>query len=403
MALETGVAKRLTFKEETSWGVAAGSAGAQRMRRVTSSFELKKDTYQSGEIRSDYQVSDFRHGVRSVVGSISGELSAKTYGNMFEALLRRDFATVTALTALSVTISGSGPTYTVARAAGDFLTGGVKVGDVVRLSVGTFNAANINKNLVVTAVTALNFTCYPMNGVAMVAEGPIASGTLSWVGKKTFVPVTGHTDLSFSIEQFYATVAQSELFVGCKVNSADVELPSTGMAKASFSLLGKDVVTGTAEYFTSPTAETTTTVVSAVSGRVFVAGAPVAIITDAKLSIVGGQTPGPALGTNSVVNIFPGKVAVTGTLSVYFQDATYRNLFINETEASIILILADGETATADFVSFVLPRVKMGSNSKSDGEQAIIESLSFQALLNTAGGTGIQTEKTTLSMQDSQM
>ena len=53
----------------------------QQLRRVSSSFNLTKETYQSEEIRTDYQLSDFRHGVRSVEGNVSGELSAGTYAD----------------------------------------------------------------------------------------------------------------------------------------------------------------------------------------------------------------------------------------------------------------------------------------------------------------------------------
>jgi hypothetical protein len=67
-----------------------------------------------------------------IAGTLKGELSAGTYDLEFAALLRKDFATAfTAITGASLTIAGSGPTYTVTRATGDFLTGGVKRGMVV--------------------------------------------------------------------------------------------------------------------------------------------------------------------------------------------------------------------------------------------------------------------------------
>lgn len=402
MALETGIAKKLTYKKETTWGTIAGASGGQRLRRVTSDIDLKKDTYQSNEIRDDFQISDFRHGQRKVEGSISGELSAKTYGNFFESLLRRDFAAVTSLTGISITIAGSGP-YTLTRSTGDYLTGGVKVGDVIRLSVGTLNAANINKNFFVTGVTALVITGYPLNGVAMVAEGPIASCTVSWPGKKTYAPITGHTDQSYSIEHFYSTIAQSEVFTGCKIGGAEIQLPTTGMATVNFNVMGKDVVTGTSEYNSSPTASTSTGVLAAVSGYLVVQGTPVAIVTGASLSIAGGYSMGNVVGSNSAAAVFPGRVQVSGNLSVYFQDATMRDLFLNETEASVALYLTDGTSAVADFVSIILPRVKVGGSSKSDGEQGIVQSVPFTALLNVNGGTSLATEKTTIVMQDSQM
>ena len=49
-----------------------------------------------------------------------------------------------------------------------------------------------------------------------------------------------------------------------------------------------------------------------------------------------------------------------------------------------------------------MPRIKVGSANKDDGDGGLVQTFSFQALFNTAGGTGVKTEKTTFSMQDSQ-
>jgi hypothetical protein len=45
----------------------------------------------------------------------------------------------------------AGPTYTVTRGAGSWLTDGVKAGMVVPASAGALNAANLSKNLLVMA------------------------------------------------------------------------------------------------------------------------------------------------------------------------------------------------------------------------------------------------------------
>ena len=50
---------------------------------------------------------------------------------------------------------------------------------MVRLSVGSLNAANISKNLLVIGVTATVLTVIPLNGVAMVAESSIAGCTVA--------------------------------------------------------------------------------------------------------------------------------------------------------------------------------------------------------------------------------
>lgn len=401
MPIASGVFKQLAYKAETTWGTVPAASGAQALRRTTSSLDLAKETYQSNEIRPELQLADFRHGVRSVTGRISGDLSSGTHKDFMAAILKRDFAAVSAISGASITIAGAGPTYTVTRAAGSFLTDGVKIGDVIRLSVGSFNAANLSKNLFIVALTATVATVIVLNGSALVAEGPIASATVTVVGKKTYVPTSGHTDKSFSIEHWFSDVAQSEVFSGCKPSACAIALPPTGIATVDWDFMGKDVTTSTSQYFTSPTAATTTGSLAAVNGVVRVGSSTVATITGLTLNIAANFTGEAVVGSNTKPLMSPGRVLVTGQATCYFEDATFRDVFLNETETSILAAFTSDNTAAADFLSFAIPRVKFGGASKDDGEKGIVQTIPFQALLNTAGGTGTSTERTTLSVQDS--
>lgn len=401
MPIASGVFKQLAYKAETTWGTVPSSSGAQALRRTTSSLDLTKETYQSNEIRPDLQLSDFRHGVRSVTGRISGDLSSGTHSDFIAAILKRDFASVSAITGASITVAGAGPTYTVTRAAGSFLTDGVKIGDVIRLTAGSFAAGNLNKNLFVVALTATVATVIVLNGSALVAEGPIASATVSVVGKKTYVPTSGHTDKSFSIEHWFSDIAQSEVFSGCKPSACAIALPPTGIATVDWDFMGKDVTTATSQYFTSPTAATSTGSLAAVNGVVRVGSTTVATITGLTLNIAANFTGEAVVGSNTKPLMSPGRVLVTGQATCYFEDATFRDAFLNETETSILAAFTSDNTAAADFVSFAIPRVKFGGSAKDDGEKGIVQTIPFQALLNTAGGAGTSTERTTLSVQDS--
>lgn len=402
MAIASGVFKQLAYKVESTWGTAPSSSGAQALRRTSSTLDLAKETYQSAEIRPDLQLSDFRHGVRTVQGRISGDLSPGTHDDFIAAILKRDFAAVSAITGASITIAGTGPSYTVTRAAGSFLTDGVKVGDVIRLTAGSFNAANLNKNLFVVSLTATVATVIVLNGSSLTAEGPVASATVSVVGKKTYVPTSGHTDKSFSIEHWFSDIAQSELFTGCKATACAINLPPSGIATVDWDFMGKDVTTATSQYFGSPTAATSTGSLAAVNGVVRIGNTTVATLTGLTLNIAAGFTGEAVVGANTRPVMAPGRVLVTGQATCYFEDATYRDAFLNETEISLMAAFTSDNTAAADFVSFVLPRVKFGGSSKDDGEKGIVQTIPFQALLNNAGGSGTATEKTTLVVQDSQ-
>jgi hypothetical protein len=402
MTIATGVNKQLKYKAEVTWGTVPAAASSQRLRRVTSTLSLKKQTYESNELLSTFQRSDFRHGVRTVEGAITGELSPGTYKDLFAAAVRRDFTTIAASTGLSITISGTGPTYTVARSAGSWLTDGEKAHQVGRLTAGAFNAANSNKNLVILAVTASNLTVMPLNGVALVAEGPIAASTWTPTGKVTFAPSSGHTDKSFSVEHWHSDLTLSEVFSGLKINRVPVGLPPTGISTVGFEFMGKDVTTAGAEYFTSPTAETSTGVLAAVNGVLVAQGGAIALVTGLDFTIDGSMSVEPVVGSNVYADIAEGRILVGGQLTALFQDGTLRDYFLNETEVSLVVALATSPSAVADFVLFGLPRIKFGGADKDDGDKSLIQTLPFTALYNSAGGAGIATEQTTLYIQDSQ-
>lgn len=400
MAISKGTSKVVAYKKESAWGTLAGATGGKLLRRVTASFNLVKEAYESGEIRTDRQIADYRHGVRSAEGSLNGELSPASYADFMGSIVGRDFTTAPASASASVTIAASGALYTVTRATGDFLTDGFKVGQVVRLTGAGLAVDNVAKNLLIASATATELTVKVVNGTALTAEGPIASVTVTAVGKTTFVPAAGHTDQSYTVEEFYADIAQSEVYTGMKLNSMAVQLPATGLTTVDFGFAGKDLTqSGTTQYFTSPTAQNANGIFAAVNGVMLVDGAPVALVTSADFSVERATENATAVGSNSVAEIFTGRIRVTGNLSVYFQDAAFRSYFDAETPVSIVLTLTTDNAANSDFVTFTMPKVKLGSFTKDDGELGIVASASFQALLNDVVDAGLPA--TTIQIQDS--
>jgi hypothetical protein len=254
----------------------------------------------------------------------------------------------------------------------------------------------------VLSATATVLTVIPLNGVALVAEGPIAAATWTVPGKKVIAPLTGHTDPSFAFEHWHSDISRSELFLGCKLQDLGIQLPAQGMTGISMSFLGKDMTPAAAQYFTSPTAETETGVLAAASGALSVQGSQIALVTGMDFSISGNQSAEPVAFSDTYAEIAEGRIVVRGRLTAHFQDATLKNYFVNETEVSLAMALAVSKSAAADFIAFAMPRIKVGGGRKDDGEKSIIQTLPFEALLNVAGGTGTDTEETTIAIQDSQ-
>ena len=400
MPIAKGISKQVAIKKESTYGTLAGATGGRLLRRVTSSFNLTKEAYQSDEIRTDYQMSDFRHGVRSADGSVSGELSPGSYSDLFAAALARAFAAPGAGTGIGTAAAFTASATVLTRATGSFLTDGFKIGDVIRITAGTgMVAGDLNKNLLLTAVTALTMNFVVLNGSGFTTTSVTAAGAMAVIGKKTFVPQTGHISDSFTVEEWYSDISQSEVYTGCKVNTIGISIPSTGMATVDFGFMGKDLnTTGITQYFTTPTALGSSGVFAGVNGVVIFNGTQVAVVTDASVNINRNISNATVLGSNSITESFDGRALIDGSLSLYFTDAVARDAFKNETEVSVIFTLTTNNTATADFMSITLPRIKVNSFTKDDGEQGITASCDFQALLNaTTGGS----EVTTITVQDS--
>ncbi|MEO7031120.1 MAG: phage tail tube protein [Herbaspirillum sp.] len=403
--IATGIAKQLRYKKEVTMATLPGPTLAQLLRRVTSNLDLQKATYKSNELRPDYQIANFRHGVRSISGTIAGELSVGTYGDFMSSAVRQAWQTiVTTGSIITVAIaSTTGLQGTVTRSAGSFLTDGFKIGDVVRMTGWATTAVTANaRNFWITNLTATVMTGQFLDGVTVVpAKIAGDSVTIAQAGKKTWMATTAQTNDSYSIEHWFSDIGQSEVFKGCRISDIDIKLPATGFATIGTAFMGIDMVTAQAAYFTAPSAINPGGALASVNGMLFVGGVQVGLVTGMDIKINGTMTTGGVVGQNTNVDIFAGPMEVSGQMTVYFQDAVMRDMFVNETEASLQAVFTTDNTAAADFMAFVLPRIKIGGATKDDGPKGLIMTMPYQALLNLNGGPSLATTLTTLSIQDS--
>lgn len=402
MTFATDLFKKVAYKKETTWNVAAGASGAQYLRRVESDIDLKKDVHESKEVTTHLMMPDLRHGPRRVEGTIKGELSPKTWQDFISSALRKAYAATTAITGASITVAGAGPTYTLTRATGSFLSDGVKKGDVVMLTAGSFNAANLNKNLGVVDETATVLTVVPLNGVALVAEGPIASATVSIPGKRCFVPTTGHTDDSYSIEHWHGDNNQSRLFTGCKVDGLTISVPASGIATVEAKFLGGGETPAQTQYFTTPSAANSFAIAAAVNGVLRWGTSSINYITGAQFQYSGGMAAKYAVGSNVAAGIFPFMPMIKGSFTALFQDRTQLDIFLNETTFDFTVWNTVGGAANADFVGLNIPFAKITDANAGSGQGPIEVTCQFEAIYNSAGGAGVNSEQTIIVVQDSQ-
>lgn len=403
MTVAQGINKITVYKAQTVLGTPAIGAGGQILRRKTSVAKTARATYTNDEIVQHQQSTGVNLGTASSDWQFDGLLSPGTYSGLLAGLMRKVFTATAALATLSLTIAGAGP-YTITRGTGDFLTGGVKVGDVIRITAGTFaNPVNRDNNCVVVAVTALVATVVTLNSSLLIPEGPIATSTITVVGKKSIVPLTGHTDTLFTVEEWYADLAKSELFPDLRIGQADIGLPASGNATIKLASQGLGVRTnGVAQALTTPASATTSPVLTAVRGILLVNGAKNQVVTGVTITVKTAlAAEGPVVGSNFSPDMARGRIEVSGQFTALFDSTTLRDLFDNETLTSMVAVMAADTTNNSDFVSFNMSAIKLTDAAPDDGEKAIIRTYPFTAQLNAAGGASLANDQTILSIQDS--
>lgn len=405
--ISQGINKITVVKKQTGIGVPASGSGGQILRREKSDNKLTRDSFANNEINSAQQGTGKTPGLRKVDASVSAVLSPGTYSTLLASILRKDFAATTPLTATGVTIAtgalvGGLQSYTLTIAAGSFLTNGFKILDVIRLTVGSLDTANLNKNLQIINLTATVATVLPVNGAALVAEGPIAGCTLSLPGKKSVPPISGHTRDYWTVEDWKSDIETSEVYTDVVWGGADFNFSPTGNATLSLMGAGRDRSTGTTQILTTPTAETTSNVMSAVNGILIVNGLPIGNVSGASVKIDGkAASMGAVVGSDITPDIQRGRIDVSGQFTAFDQDAVLPTLFDDATPINLSFVIADSQAKDADFVAVSMSSIILEGDTADDGEKGLIRTYPFTARMNPAGGAALASDKAICFIQDS--
>lgn len=398
MPIQSAVGVVLAFRRESTFGtIATNDATARQVPYVSHSLALSKTAIASEEIRPDYQMATMRHGNRSVAGDLQLQLQTGTYSPLMESALRRDFTAVAALSALTnVTAASAGTGGTFTRATGSWITDGLMVGMCVRMSGWTAPAtANNARNYTIVALTATVMTV----AETVTAKAAGDSVVVSIPGRVTWAPTTGHTQTSYTVEEWNPDVPRSHRFLGCRVNTMGIELPPNARAALNFGLIGRDRGVNAARYFTSAVTPPAAVMQTGHNGVLVVNGTPSGVITGLSVNLSNGMEAGAVVGTNLTPDVFHGRMSVTGQLSAYFESSALDDVFDLESEISLIVRAADDTSAGGGFIQLCLPRIKLAGGSYSTANQSRVQSFDFTSLLASAGGL----PNTSLFIQDSSL
>jgi hypothetical protein len=384
MPLQSAKNVTVAFKVESAFNTPPGDTAAEFLRFTPSpGLTQSAATIRSNEQRADNLQTMGRNGSRSVDGSYAAEASLRSHDTIYEAAMRATWQA-----ALVITEATAGAAASITTTAnkiigntGSWITAGLRVGDVVRLT-NHATAANNNRNLRIKDISALEITVHETLTVNAVAD---TAYTLTR-GKKLSNPATP-VKRTFYVEQNNVDVAGSQVFGGVRWIGFKLTGSPDGMATLEFTALGAsmDVLEGSdAPYFTSPTVYNSVPLVFA-DAKVNVGGVDIAVATAFELTYAINAALQPVVGSVTSPDVFDNDVTLSGTFSMIRQDFNNVQAFSDETEFELHILLTEPESEPKDYLAFYVPRCKFtDASAPLGGDGAMIESLPFQTGAQTA-------------------
>lgn len=211
----------------------------------------------------------------------------------------------------------------------------------------------------------------------------------------TDVIKVGTTPKYFTIEDAAEDISQYRLFKGMSVGGMSVSIAPNQMVSTTFDLVGKEMTQAATTGSTggTPTAATSNQPFDSYSGTISDGGSAVSIVTSIDFSIQNSLAPTFVVGSDAAQSLEYGRAVVEGTMTVYYEDATLINKFLNETESSIEVSVDDPTGANS--YTFLFPRVKYnGASVPVQNPQSRLITMPFVALYDGTEDTNIKLTRT---------
>lgn len=380
--MQTGKNIKLGYKVEATFNTPPGASGATQMRVVPSGgAKYSRQAIVSQEVRSDGLTSMGRLGMHAVQLGYGQELSLGTQNDWLEAIMRGTWAAAAAITQATAGLTSmrTPSTSTIEASAGSWITAGVRVGDIIRIT-GFATAANNSINLRVTAVTALIIT---VAGTPLTIDNSFDTTFTVTVQKKLINPATP-VRRSFYIDEYYQDTSMdlSQVIGGVRVSSLKLSLKPNGIITVDWGLVGASMAalaTGSSPYYSSPT-PTTSIPLTSIEAVIRSGGADIATLSAFDLNLDLGAKPQEVIGSTTTPDIFDNSLAVSGTISGIVADLANVTRIGSETELELAILATEPEAEPKDFVSIFVPRFKLSDHGKNLGaDGAMIETVSWFA------------------------
>jgi hypothetical protein len=335
----------LYYSVETAFNEVPTTPTMNEIQRTADDFQHAKTTAIPTTIRADRMQEDPVRVGDDATGSFNFEFRHTQYDALIAAVIGAGGAgaggyTVVSISAADISAAASDDSFN--RAAGSFITDGVVVGMWVR--VAGFTGAGVtadNGTFKVLTVAALKITV----DAALVDDA--AGETVTITAK---MARNGVVNRSFLLEKRFNDIAIFQQLRGMTPNVFSLDFRTRAILTGALSFVGAQglytgatVAGSSVAAATNPAMDSSGNIVSLYEGGIVVSS-PIFSMT---LNINANAAGRPAIANRYPIGVRLGVLEISGTVELYFEDATLANKFINHTMSSLELRMLDGNGKAA--------------------------------------------------------
>ena len=371
----------INIREESAWGeLNPGQFTGMNFTSEDMAFKIENKV--SENVRPDRQTSDLVQVGADVDGGVETEFQAVNIDPLFPGCLWANswIAPGTIANPVGFTVeTGGGVGGIITFHASDTIN--IVKGQHIQIASATADPANVG-----------NFLVIGVSGKDVQVNSPLVTETgISDVVLKGSRIVNGVFKHSFSIERALNDVSQFFLYKGMVPNTLEMTLESGEPVKANISFVGKDETLAQTQWGTvDPTTLSILPIINAVSsvGQVAIDGSAIASCLMQKCSfMLDNKVEGKkGVGVLGNCNADGKSIELKGSITLYFNDHTYYQKYLNSTAFGLSFILFDtlGNTYGINFPKCKFDEATANVTGKDDD---ILLEGSFVAIVSTEGFT----------------
>ncbi len=374
------------YAAESTYGTTPENPAFKPIRHTGMTLGAQRESLQSEELRPDRQIQDFRLGTIMLAGDISTELSFESFDDFLEAVLMGTW-TPKAVSAVA-TISAAASDDSFNDSGNGFVLAGFEEGDVI-ITSGFSEPAN-NGNFRITSVDAGKIIVETLaGGIADLVDDAAEAGHTLTTNESILKAGTIRRSFSMLREFTDQDAEPFHLYKGTELNTLALSVDPTSIISAVFGAMGRESMAPSEDAPTGSTfsAATDTAPLDAFTGELKSGVTVVGEVTEFSINLENGLEVRNVVGSKLTIRPSVGRSNLTGSVTVYFEDAEFLKKFTNEEDTSLSIELPDGE---GNSYIFEIPRFKFtGGQPDVSGQGSITLTMPFQGMRDPAKNSNI--------------